>query len=256
MTCNGNRKPSQTIQRASAILAVTLTLLCAAPRANAQAAPAVAKPDPESVQTFYLANPNESHESSEIMIALRNVLNPEDRIYLLPTQNAIVLKATPDQLALAQKLLKDLDHPRKSYRLTYTITESDDGKPVGIQHFAILVVSGGRTTFKNGSKVPIVTGTSSSGASSKTDLTYLDVGLNIDASIDDSVNGISLRTKVERSSVSEEKSGSGPADPVIRQLVLEGTSNLIPGKPMMLGALDISGSTRHLELSVVLTVIP
>jgi type II secretory pathway component GspD/PulD (secretin) len=256
MTCNGNRKPSQTIQRASTMLAVTLALLCAAPRAKAQAAPAPEKPPADSVETFHLNNVNEPHEVNEIISALRNMGDPNNRIFLLPSQNSIVMNASPNQLLLAQKLLKDLDRPRKSYRLTYTITESDDGKPVGIQHFAIMVVAGGRTTFKNGSKVPIVTGTSGSGASSKTDLTYIDTGLNIDASVDESVNGVRLRCKIERSSVAEERSVASADDPTIRQLVLEGTSILTPGQRTMLGSLDVPGSPRHIEVSVVLTVIP
>mgnify|MGYP000476360394 CR=1 FL=1 len=41
---------------------------------------------------------------------------------------------------------------------TYTITELDGGKRVGVQHFALALVPGGRTTLKNGSKVPVATG--------------------------------------------------------------------------------------------------
>lgn len=253
--CNGKRK--QITKLASGTLAMTLALLFSAPIARAQTVPTTEKPPSDSVQTFHLKNVNEPHEVNEIITALRNMGDPNNRIFLLPSQNSIVMNASPDQLLLAQKLLKDLDQPRKSYRLTYTIAETDDSKPVGSQNFAIIVVSGGRTTFRNGSKVPVVTGTSSSGAaSSKTDLTYLDIGLNIDASVDESVNGVRLRTKVERSSVAEEKAVAGADDPVIRQLVLEGTSILIPGKQVMLGSLDVPGSTRHLAIEVVLAVVP
>jgi hypothetical protein len=43
---------------------------------------------------------------------------------------------------------------------------------------------------------------------------------------------------------------------VIRQTVLEGTSILTPGKQVMLGSLDVPGSTRHLEMGVVVEVVP
>jgi type II secretory pathway component GspD/PulD (secretin) len=232
------------------ILGMTIVLALWVPATRAQTQPAAANQN--SVQTFYLTNVNESHEVSDVVNALRNMLDPNDKIYVVPLQNAIFVSAPPDQLLLAQKLLKDLDRPKKTYRLTYTIAEIDDGKRVGNQHFAVTVVSGGKTVFKNGSKVPIVTGTS---ATSKTEVTYVDLGLNIDASLDESASGVRLRTKVERSSIAEEKA-TGVDDPVIRQMVIEGTAILIPGKQVTLGSLDIPGSTRHLEVEVVLEVLP
>jgi hypothetical protein len=42
----------------------------------------------------------------------------------------------------------------------------------------------------------------------------------------------------------------GTQDPVIRQTTLEGTSTLVLGKPLVLGSLDIPGSTRHQEVEV------
>jgi type II secretory pathway component GspD/PulD (secretin) len=257
MRFNCDGRWGRMLKLASGILGVTLALVSSRPDAWAQTAPTAGKPNSNSVQTFYLSNVNEPKEVNEVVIALRNLLDPGDKVFLVPSQNAIFVSANPEQLMLAQKLLKDLDRSKKTYRLTYTIAETDDGKRIGSQHFAVIVVSGGRTTFKNGSKVPVLTGASNLGtATSKTEFTYLDVGLNIDASLDESVNGVRLRTKVERSSVAEEKTGVGADDPVIRQMVLEGTSILIPGKQVMLGSLDIPGSTHHLEVEVILEVIP
>ncbi len=237
------------------ILGMTMVLVSWVPDTRAQTAPAAANQN--SVETFYLTNVNESHEVSDVVNALRNMLDPNDKIYVVPLQNAIFVSAPADQLLLAQKLLKDLDRPKKTYRLTYTIAEMEDGKRIGNQHFAVSVVSGGKTVFKNGSKVPIVTGSSNSGTTmSKTEVTYIDLGLNIDASLDESASGVRLRTKVERSSVAEEKASVGIDDPVIRQMVIEGTAILTPGKQVTLGSLDIPGSTRHLEVEVVLEVLP
>jgi type II secretory pathway component GspD/PulD (secretin) len=242
---------------ASGILGVTLALAWSGLGARAQTMPMAAKPNTSSVQTFYLSNVNEPKEVDEVVVALRSILDPGDKISLLPSQNAIVMHAPPEELMLAQKLLKDLDKPKKTYRLTYTLAETDDGKRVGSQHFSVIVVSGGKTTVKNGSKVPVLTGFTNQGTTtSKTEFTYLDVGLNIDASLAESVNGVRLQTKIERSSVAEEKAAAGADDPVIRQTVLQGTSILIPGKQVILGALDIPGSTRHLEVGVVLEVVP
>jgi type II secretory pathway component GspD/PulD (secretin) len=253
LNCDGRWRQTMKL----AILGVTLALVLNGSGAWAQMEPAAARPNANSVQTFFLTNVNEPKEVNEVVVALRNLLDPSDKVFLVPSQNAIFVSGTAEQLALAQKLLKELDQPKKTYRLVYTITETDDGKRIGSQHFAIIVVSGARTTFKNGSKVPVQVSASNLGnATSKTDFTYLDVGLNIDASLDESVNGIRLRTKVERSSVAEERVVGGVDDPVIRQTVLEGTSILTPGKQVMLGSLDVPGSTRHLEMGVVVEVVP
>jgi hypothetical protein len=47
----------------------------------------------------------------------------------------------------------------------------------------------------------------------------------------------------------------GPQDPVVRQTVLEVTSALAPGKPLLLGALDFPGSTRHQEIEIVAELV-
>jgi hypothetical protein len=86
-------------------------------------------------------------------------------------------------------------------------------------------------------------------------MTYLDVGMNFDATLDEFANGVRLRSKVEQSSIAEEKSSVGAQDPIVRQTVMEGTSFLAPGKPLILGSLDIPGSTRHLDIEVVMEQI-
>jgi hypothetical protein len=86
-------------------------------------------------------------------------------------------------------------------------------------------------------------------------MTYLDIGMNFDASLDESPSGTRLRTKVEQLGVAEEKSGVGFPDPIIRQTALEGTSILTSGKPLILGSLDVPGSTRHLDVEVVMELL-
>ncbi len=188
---------------AHGIAGVTLGLALSGHYAGAQTEPAGTK-GPDTLRTFSLTNVTRPEDATEVTTALRNLLDPGDRVYLVPSQNAIVVRGPADQLALAQKLLSDLDRLKKTYRLTYTITEKDDGKRIGIQHFSLIVVSGGRTTLKQGSKVPVVTGTYNNGSSgTQTQMTYLDIGMNFDASLDEFVDGVRLRSKVEQSSIAE-----------------------------------------------------
>jgi type II secretory pathway component GspD/PulD (secretin) len=216
-----------------------------------------ARMDTRPMQTFYLNNVSQQNDANEVVVAVRNLLPPDVKIYLVPSQNAIVVRATSDQIAQAQKIINDLDRPKKTYRLIYTITETDGDKRVGTQHFAMILTPGQRTVMKQGSKVPVATGSYAASGSSgaQTQFTYLDVGMNFDATLDEVANGVRLRTKVEQLSVAEQMSGVGAADPVIRQSALEGTSFLALGKPLVLGSMDIPGSTRHLDVEVVMETV-
>ena len=140
----------------------------------------------------------------------------------------------------------------KTYRLTYTLTETEGGKRVGTQHFAMIVVSGRKTVLKQGNRVPLVTGSVSTSGGAQTQVQYLDIGLNIDASIEESADGVKLNTQVEQSSIAEGKSGLGTQDPIVRQAKLEGTSILTAGTPLILGSMDIPSTARRLDIEVVM----
>jgi type II secretory pathway component GspD/PulD (secretin) len=252
--CDGRGRWKMKLARG--IFGMTLALVLSGPIARAQTTPADAQPNPLSVQTFYLTNVSQTSDALELTNALRNLLDPHDKIYLVPSQNAIFVQGSPDQLVLTRKLLNDLDRPKKTYRLTYTIAESDDGKRVGVQHFAMIVVTGQRTSLKQGSKVPVATGSYiAANSQTQTQMTYLDVGMNFDATLDEFANGVRLNSKVEQSSIAEERSSAGAQDPIVRQTVLQGTSFLTQGKPLILGSLDIPGSTRHLDIEVVMELV-
>jgi type II secretory pathway component GspD/PulD (secretin) len=211
----------------------------------------------ESVRTFYLKDTAQQNEANEIQTAIRNILPPSTKLYLVPSQDTIIMCASPAEFAVAEKIIHDLDRPKKSFRLTYTITEADSGKRVGTQHFSMIVAEGQRMVLKEGSKVPIATGSyDSAHSASQTQATYLDVGMNFDATLDQVGDRARLKTKVEQSSVAEDKSGMGSQDPIIRQTYLEGTSFLTLGKPLLLGSLDIPGSTRHLDVEAVIEQVP
>ena len=218
--------------------------------------------DDLTVQTFYLTNASQQSDANEEVTALRNLLPSDDKVYLVANQNAVTVRATADDIALVQKLLTDLDRPRKSYRLTYTVSEKDGGKLVRTEQYAMVVTSGQTTTLKQGSKVPLVTGSYSAGASDKTpagvqtQMTYIDVGMNFDATLIGMGDNAMLKSSVEQSSIAPETSGVGPQDPIVRQTSLKGVALLAPGKPQVLGSLDIPGSTTHLDIEVLMQPLP
>jgi general secretion pathway protein D len=60
------------------------------------------------VKTFYLGNVSGPTDLQDIVNAIRTVLEVQ-RIQQIPSQSAIIIKGTPDQLALAQKMIDDID---------------------------------------------------------------------------------------------------------------------------------------------------
>jgi type II secretory pathway component GspD/PulD (secretin) len=226
---------------------ISLAIACCTMSAAAQAQDADAKSGPKIYQTLYLTNLTQPNDANELVTDLRNML-VNAKVYYVPSQGAISMLGTSEEIARAQKILADLDKTKKIYRLTYTIRESDGGKTIGQQHFSIIVASGSMTVLKQGSRVPIRTTSSNQG---ENQVTYLDVGLDIEASLDGYLDGARLRTKIMQSSIAEEKSDTGTQDPIIRQTTVEGTSTLVQGKPLVLGSLDVPGSTRHQEVEVV-----
>lgn len=207
------------------------------------------------LKTYYLTSVTQQNDANEILIALRNVLSVFSKLYLVQSQNAIVVSAIPEDQETAQRIIKDLDRPHRAYRLTFTLADSENGKRIGIQHFSIIVAAGQRTTLKQGSKIPVITGTYQSGGT-QTQFQYLDIGMNFDVSLSDSPGGLLLKAKVEDSSVgtsSEYGTTSGPLaqEPIVHQTALEGTSIVTIGKPLTLGSVDVAGSTRHVDIEVV-----
>ena len=259
MTWNRNASIGRGEKFALMFAGLMLSALCVGAHAqSADAKPAESKsPETrggsESYATIYLHNATQQNDLNDIQTALRNMVS-RAKIYGIPSQSAISLRASAEDMLLAQKVVADLDRPKPTYRLTYTITEMDGGKRVGSQRFMLIVLSGGRSEFKQGNRVPIITATSNDGGTAQNSVTYIDVGLNIEATVDGSPDGVRVRSKVVQSSMAEEKPGAAQ-DPTIRQSSLDGSSILTLGKPLVLGALDVPGSTRHVEVEVVAELV-
>ncbi len=63
------------------------------------------------LKTFYLANLSQTTEVQEVVNTLRSILEIQ-KVQPLPSQGAIVVRGTPDQVLLAEKLINDLDRSK------------------------------------------------------------------------------------------------------------------------------------------------
>ncbi len=84
--------------------------------------------DDLAVQTFYLQNSSQANDGNEIQTGLRLLLDPSVKIYLVPSQNAIVLRGTTDELLLAQKLISDFDRARPEVVVDVAVLEVNRDK--------------------------------------------------------------------------------------------------------------------------------
>ena len=273
--------------------------------------------DELSVQTFYLTNIAQANDLNEILTTVRNILDPSVKIYSVASQNALILRATPDQLLLAQKIINDLDRarsevvvdvavlevnrdrmrnlgitlpqsigltPQASTATTTSSTSSTATTTTGsttsgftlntlgnlnatnfavsitggtlnallndsdtriLQNPRIRATDGQRATLKIGSRIPIATGSYSSGVSTgtvslgvQTQFTYLDVGVNIDVTPTVHYDReVTLKLKIEVSAQNGSVTISSVTEPIIAQRVIEQVIQLREGEPSILAGI-------------------
>ena len=94
----------------------------------AQDNPAKRKELEQSVlKTFYLSNLSQPTELQDVVNAIRAVLDVQ-RVQQLLSQNALVVRGTPDQIALAQKLVDDLDKARPEVMIEIAVMQVSKDK--------------------------------------------------------------------------------------------------------------------------------
>jgi|HubBroStandDraft_5_1064220.scaffolds.fasta_scaffold02899_5 general secretion pathway protein D len=279
------------------------------------------------IKTFYLSNLSQPTELQDIVNAMRTILEVS-RIQQLPSQGAIVVRGTPDQVALAQKLVDDIDKAKpevlievevmqvskdKSHTLginpptsisvtlqpninttsttsTTTTTSSTSTSSSGIslntlaslnatdfqvtiptatatalmsdsntkviQSPQVRALDGQKATLKIGDRVPIATGSFSSGIGSigagvspltNTQFQYLDVGVNIDITPRVHANGeISMKLSMDVSDVENYVNIGGISQPVIGQRKIENEIRLKDGEVSLLGGMMEDSRTKAL----------
>jgi type II secretory pathway component GspD/PulD (secretin) len=202
---------------------------------------------PEISETVFLSHATGLGEMNEIQTALRNNFS-RARVYGVAAQYAITVRGTAADIEGMKKMIAELDRPRKVYRVTFNVSDIDNGKRTGTQHYTLVVAAGGKAVLKQGNRMPLITGMSgeSSNAAQSSQVQYIDVGLSIEADIE----GTALRAKIEQSGVTEQKSAVVAPDPIISQTMLEGSSALAANKPVVLGSIDVPGTTRRQEIEV------
>jgi general secretion pathway protein D len=88
----------------------------------------------QAIRVLYLANATQQNDLNDIQTSLRNVL-PNAKLYGVQSQDAIVMRGTPDELLLAEQLIDVLDKARPEVMIDVTVMQVDRDKVrnIGLQ---------------------------------------------------------------------------------------------------------------------------
>lgn len=84
-----------------------------------------------AVQTMYLSNVSQQSDLNDVQTTLRNVI-PNAKMFAVVSQNAIVVRGTPDEILLARSLIKSLDTPKPEVLVDIYVMEVDRDKLTNI----------------------------------------------------------------------------------------------------------------------------
>jgi len=95
-----------------------------------------------AVQTFYLSNVSQQSDLNDIQTTLRNVL-PNAKMFSVPSENAIVVRGTPDEIMLGKSLITSLDVPKPEVLVDIYVMEvsRDKLRNIGISPPTSLAVT-------------------------------------------------------------------------------------------------------------------
>ena len=276
------------------------------------------------IKTFYLSNTVQPQDLTEIVTGLRQLLDLK-RIQQLNSQNAIIVRDTPDKLLLAGKMINDIDKakPEVIVQIEVLQARTDRLRDLGVlpgQQASVAFTPGGTTTTSGstttttpltlndlkhlstkdysvtlpgatanavltdtftkiiqnpeirsvdgqpaklniGDRVPVATGSFQAGVGVgstggagfvnplvNTQFTYIDVGVNVDITPRVHPNHeVSLKMKVEVSSVTGTSTIGGIQQPIISQRKIDHEIRLKEGESNVLGGLFERTDTKTLN---------
>jgi general secretion pathway protein D len=116
------------------------------------------------VRTFYLSNLSQPTELQDLVNTIRTIVEV-NRVQQLPTQGAIVVRGTPDQVALVQKLIDDIDKARPEVVVEIAIMQVSKTK---MRNLGITPPSSVSATLQDNINSPTNSSTTSSTTTSTT----------------------------------------------------------------------------------------
>jgi len=121
------------------------------------------------LKVFYLTNLTTPQELTEISTMLRSITDIR-RVHQYTAQNMLIVRGTPDQVLLAEKLINDLDKPKSEVVVDVLVMEANRAKT---RDLAATIASGGSsgidTSIMFTPRNPVLLGGQESTSSTSTD---------------------------------------------------------------------------------------
>ncbi len=136
--------------------------------------------------------------------------------------------------------------PPSFYNLVFTLTELEDGKKLNSREYQTMASLNDFSRLRIGTRVPIDTG--------RGNITYMDVGLNLDARPRLLGGNLVLDFTADISSFAIPEQAEGKAqNPVTRNVRSQVQALVIPGKPTLLSSIDDPSSRKQYQIEVTVT---
>jgi len=204
------------------------------------------------IKTFYFPNASRPTDLQDIVNGIRTLVEVP-RIQQMPSFQTITVRATPEQMAITEKLIDDINRAKQKtggeYRLQFKITEVSGDKKGEPKTYVMLVEPHQNGKIRTGSKVPILV--------SDKEKSYTDVGKKIDCEIRlETEHTVSLHLTVESSEVAADAHGpadAAPLNPVIQLATMETSVTLELGTPALVGNFQDPVSRRNFQIEATAT---
>src|SRR5580698_6536915 len=208
-------------------------------------------------KAFYLPNISQPTELQDFVNLMRTI-GEVSRIQQIPSEQVVVMRGTPDQIAFAEKMAEEINNDRRrfggiGYRLEFKVNESEAGKKLRSRNYSLM--TDGRETAKLGIETPAPAPSQNDASSDKKQSHDSVAGRNIECRVvAENERTIELFVDTAFSNFSSTNSGkdaAGDSDPT--QLHVRDRVILELGKPTLIGMADDPASERTFQLEVTAT---
>jgi hypothetical protein len=135
------------------------------------------------------------------------------------------------------------------YRLNFAFHEMESGKKLSTRNYTMLASPQTNARLSVGTKVPIPT------AGNNSQYTYVDVGVNVRAKVQERGLQLLLTAEVEVSNLGADHENSGRPAPRIQQLRSDIDTAIPLGQATPVVTLDDPASPKHYEIEVTATKV-
>lgn len=220
-----------------------------------------------ATKVLYFSNFSQPTELQDVVNTLRAIAEIT-RVQLLASTRVVVVRGTPEQVALAEKLVDEIDKAKRrfgglGYRMDIKINESQGDKKLRSQAYSVLTEGREITKLSIGKQAPAQSKDEASSEKKQPQEAEAVAGRCIDVLIlAENERTIDLRVDVVFSisgtmdSGKDEKAGqTGPTNPDPVQLRFRDHVTLVLGKPTVIGGLDDPNSEHSFQIEMTATRI-